>query len=282
MKFGVVSPNTEYGMRPDVIAKAAEDRGYDSIWFPEHTHIPVSRDTPYALGGELPEEYKHFMDPFVSLTAAAMVTKTLKLATGVCLLIQHDPIVVAKATATLDYLSGGRFMFGVGGGWNREEMANHGTKFEDRWKILRERIQAIKAMWVDEKATYHGKFVDFDPIWVYPKPVQDPHPPIYFGAVTKAGIKRVVENYDGWLLVDPQDDSLEQATQEFKRVCEECGRDPKSVSVTVFATSEVNRELVDRYDDAGVERTIVWLPPEGEAATMAVIDAAASLVDEYA
>jgi probable F420-dependent oxidoreductase len=282
MKFGIVSYNTEYGLRPDDAARAAEERGYESIWLPEHTHIPVSRETPFPLGGPLPEEYKHFMDPFVSLTAAAMATKTLKVATGVCLLMEHDPIVVAKQVATLDYLSGGRVMFGIGGGWNKEEMANHGTRFEDRWKVLRERVGALKAIWQNEEASYHGDFVNFDPIWCYPKPVQAPHPPIFLGAVTKAGLKRVVDYCDGWLLVDPQDDSLERATPELRELCAAKGRDPSGISITVFATSVVDEALVERYAAAGVDRTIVWLPLESEKAAMDVMDAAAPLIARYA
>jgi probable F420-dependent oxidoreductase len=282
MHFGVVSYNTEYGIRPDDVAREAEARGYESLWLPEHTHIPASRESPFPLGGDLPEQYKHFMDPFVSLTAAAMATKTLKVATGVCLLIEHDPIVVAKAIATLDYLSNGRVLFGVGAGWNKEEMRNHGTAFENRWKILRERVEAIRLMWTQELASFHGEFVDFDPIWVYPKPVQVPHPPILFGAVTKSGMKRVVENYDGWLLVDPQDDSVERASREFHELCAASGRERSSISITVFATSEVNRELLDRYAAAGVDRTIVWLPPEDPKTALAVMDAAAPYIAEYA
>jgi probable F420-dependent oxidoreductase len=281
MKFGIVSYNTEYGIRPDVAAREAEARGYESIWLPEHTHIPLSRETPFPLGGELPEEYKHFMDLFVSMTAAAMATTTLKVAAGICLLIEHDPIVVAKAVATLDYLSGGRVLFGVGGGWNREEMANHGTPFEQRWKILRERVAALKAIWTEDEASFHGEFVDFDPIWCYPKPVQKPHPPIYLGAVSKAGLKRVVDYCDGWLLVDPNDDSLESATRELDELCAARGRARESISMTVFATRVVDAALVERYAAAGVERTIVWLPPDSADAALGVMDAAAPLIERY-
>ena len=282
MKFGVVSYNTEYSIRPDDAALAAEERGFESIWLPEHTHIPVSRESPYALGGELPEEYKHFMDPFVSLMAAAAATTKIKVATGICLLVEHDPIVVAKAVATLDYLSGGRVLFGVGGGWNREEMANHGTRFEDRWKILRERVAAMKAIWTEEEASYHGEFVDFDPIWCYPKPVQKPHPPVYLGAVSKAGLKRVVDWCDGWLLVDPKDDTLEQAANELETLCAERGRDPATISISAFATQALTPDLVERYAAAGVDRTIVWLTPDSADRAMSVMDAVAPLVERYA
>jgi len=282
MKFGIVSYNTEYGIRPDDAARAAEARGFESIWLPEHTHIPVSRETPFPLGGDLPEQYKHFMDPFVSLTAAAMATRTIKVATGICLLIEHDPIVVAKALATLDYLSGGRVLFGIGGGWNREEMTNHGTAFEHRWKILRERTEAIRAIWTEDEASYHGEFVDFDPIWCWPKPVQRPHPPIYLGAVSKAGLKRVVDYCDGWLLVDPQDDSLERAARELDALCAARGRNPDDISITVFATQAVDEALVERYAAAGVDRVIVWLPPGSTDVAMQVMDAAAPLIPRYA
>jgi len=282
MHLGIVSYNTEYGIRPDDCAREAEARGFESIWYPEHTHIPVARTTPFPLGGELPEQYKHFMNIFVSMTAGAAATKTIKVGAGVCLLIQHDPIVAAKAVATIDYLSGGRVLFGVGGGWNKEEMANHGTAFADRWKVLRERVAAMRAMWTEEEASFHGEFVDFDPIWCYPKPVQKPHPPVYLGAVTKAGLKRVVEWCDGWLLVDPQDGSLERATTELAALCASRGRDPASISVTVFATSALDTALLDRYAAAGVDRVISFLPPESAAAALNAMDAMAPFVAQYA
>jgi probable F420-dependent oxidoreductase len=281
MHLGIVSYNTEYGIRPDDCAREAEARGFESVWYPEHTHIPVARTTPFPLGGELPEQYKHFMNIFVSMTAGAAATKTIKIGAGVCLLIQHDPIVAAKAVATIDYLSGGRVLFGVGGGWNVEEMANHGTAFADRWKVLRERVAAMRAMWTEEEASFHGEFVDFDPIWCYPKPVQKPHPPVFLGAVTKAGLKRVVDWCDGWLLVDPQDGSLERAAAELQALCAARGRDPASISVTVFATSALDTALLDRYAAAGVERVISFLPPESASAALDAMDAAAQFVGQY-
>jgi alkanesulfonate monooxygenase SsuD/methylene tetrahydromethanopterin reductase-like flavin-dependent oxidoreductase (luciferase family) len=153
VKFGIVSYNTEYGLRPDDAAREAQARGFESIWFPEHTNIPVSRDTPFALGGDLPEQYKHFMDIFVSMTAAACAAPDIKIGAGICLLAQHDPIIAAKAVATLDYVSGGRVLFGIGGGWNREELENHGVRFADRWKVLHERIAAMKRIWTEEEAS---------------------------------------------------------------------------------------------------------------------------------
>ena len=176
MKFGAFIFPTDYSIDPAELAREVEARGFESLWFPEHTHIPVSRRTPYPGGAELPEEYSHSLDPFVALGAAAAVTERLKLGTGITLVIERDPITLAKEVATLDHISNGRVLFGVGGGWNREEMANHGTDPSRRWKLLRERIEAMKAIWTQDEAEYHGEFVDFDPIWSWPKPVQRPPP----------------------------------------------------------------------------------------------------------
>ncbi|MGH7289796.1 MAG: LLM class F420-dependent oxidoreductase [Myxococcota bacterium] len=281
MRFGVVSYNTDYGIRPDDCARAAEARGFDSIWFPDHTHIPTSRATPFALGGELPRQYKHFMDPFVSMMAAAAATSQIKLGTGVCLLIERDPIVVAKAIATLDVLSRGRVLVGDGGGWNREEMANHGTRFEDRWRVLRERVAAIKAIWTQDEASYHGEFVNFDPIWCYPKPVQRPHPPIFLGAVSGAGLKRVVDYCDGWLLVDPRDGALQRARVELRKRAEEAGRDPDSIPITVFAL-ELSPQVLDEYAAASVTRVAQLLPPDTHDEAMKAMDESSRFVERYA
>ncbi len=282
MDFGVVSQNTEYGIRPDDCARAAEERGYESVWFPEHTHIPASRDTPYPLGGDLPKQYSHFMDPLVSMMAAAGATSRIRIGSGVCLLIEHDPIVVAKAIATLDQLSGGRILFGVGGGWNREEMANHGTHFEDRWRILRERIAAIKTIWAEDEASYHGQFVNFERIWCYPKPVQRPHPPVLLGAVSGAGLQRVVDYCDGWLLVDPRGGALQRAQEELRVRAEKAGRDPAGIPITVFLALAMTSELLDEYAQAGVARVVQFLPPDTTAEAMQVMDASATLIARYA
>src|SRR5262245_17087051 len=184
MRFGISIFPTDYAIPIAELAQAVEARGFESLWVSEHTHIPVSRQTPYpgypigsraaASDGELPKQYKHTLDPFVALTAAAMATSSLKLATGMCLLIEHDPIDTAKRVSSLDHLSNGRFLFGIGGGWNRKEMANHGTRYETRWKLLRERVEAMKQIWTRDEAEYHGEFVNFDPIWMWPKPRQKP------------------------------------------------------------------------------------------------------------
>ncbi|MFN0122662.1 MAG: TIGR03619 family F420-dependent LLM class oxidoreductase, partial [Blastocatellia bacterium] len=193
MDFGAQIFPTEYTIQPMELARELEARGFESVWFPEHTHIPANRRTPYPLGGDLPKEYWHSYDPFLALTAAAAVTEKLKLATGICLMIERDPITTAKEVATLDRISNGRAIFGIGGGWNAEEMENHGTNFKKRWRLLRERILAMKEIWTKDAAEYHGEYVNFDPIWSYPKPVQKPHPPILMGGGGPTTFDRVVE-----------------------------------------------------------------------------------------
>ncbi|MBI3513842.1 MAG: TIGR03619 family F420-dependent LLM class oxidoreductase, partial [Proteobacteria bacterium] len=178
MEIGAAMFFTDYSMRPDELARALEDRGFDSLWAPEHSHIPLTRASPFPSGGDLPKKYYDVMDPFVTLTAAAMATAKLKLATGICLVVQRDPIQTAKLVASIDQISNGRFLFGVGGGWNADEMADHGTVYKTRFSLMRERLDAMKEIWTKSKAEYHGKFVDFGPMMTWPKPVQKPHPPI--------------------------------------------------------------------------------------------------------
>src|SRR6266542_2814298 len=199
MKYALTMFPTDDAIRPDELARAAEERGFESLFFPEHTHIPCSRKTPYPAGGDLPREYYRTHDPFVALALAAGATKKIKLATGICLVIERDPIVLTKEVASLDYLSNGRAILGIGAGWNVEEMANHGTEFKSRWQVLRERIEAMKAMWQNEQAEYHGRFVSFDPVFSFPKPVQTPHPPVLLGGHGPKALERVVRYCDGWM-----------------------------------------------------------------------------------
>jgi probable F420-dependent oxidoreductase len=199
MELGLAILLTDYSISPAALGASAEERGFESLFLAEHTHIPVSRETPYPGGAELPREYSHTIDPFVGLAAAATATVRLKVGTGVCLVIERDPIVTAKEVATLDNVSGGRFLFGVGAGWNKEEMRNHGTDPKTRWGVMRERIEAMKAIWTQEEAEYHGRYVDFDPIWSWPKPVQEPHPPVLVGGVGDKVLDRVVAYGDEWI-----------------------------------------------------------------------------------
>lgn len=277
MKYGVAIFPTDYAIRPDEVARAAEQRGFDSIFFPEHTHIPTSRRTPYPGGGELPREYSHTIDPFVAMTMAAAATKTLKLATGICLVIERDPIVLAKEVASVDLASNGRVIFGIGGGWNSEEMENHGTAFKSRWKLLRERVEAMKELWTKEQASYHGEFVNFDPVWCWPKPVQKPHPPVLIGTHGPRALQRVVRYCDGWLPNAGRRKDLIPQIAELRRLAEQAGRDPKTISITAFAAPP-DRATIDSYEAVGVERVVFFLPPEGRDKVLPVLDQQAKLI----
>jgi probable F420-dependent oxidoreductase len=277
MKYGVAIFPTDYAMRPDEVARAAEQRGFESIFFPEHTHIPTSRRSPYARGGELPPEYFHTVDLFVSMTAAAVATTRIKLASGICLVIEHDPILLAKEVASVDLISKGRVIFGIGGGWNAEEMENHGTVFKSRWKLLRERIESMKQIWANDNASYQGEMVKFDPIWSWPKPVQKPHPPILLGSHGPRALQRVVRYCDGWLPNAMRGGDLAKEVTELRRVAEQNGRDPKTISVTVFA-APTDRRALDSYQEFGAERAVFFLPPAGADKVLPVLDQQAKLI----
>ncbi|MBM4243185.1 MAG: LLM class F420-dependent oxidoreductase [Deltaproteobacteria bacterium] len=281
MKLGTVIFPTAYSIRPDDFARACEERGFESVWFPEHTHIPASRKTPYPAGGELPKEYSHTYDPFVALMAAAAVTKTIKVATGICLVIERDPIVTAKEVASLDLLSNGRFLFGVGGGWNVEEMENHGMPFRTRWKLLRERIEAMKEIWTKDEAEYHGELVSFDPIWSWPKPQQKPHPPIILGSASKMGIKRVVEYCDGWIPIGLAVRDMPAAIRDLHAQAKAKGRDPQSIEVSLF-WAPTDADELRRYQDMGVARGVLALPPVGKDKALKMLDGMAGLVGKVA
>lgn len=270
MDYGLTLFPTAYSIQPADAAKAAEERGFESIWFPEHTHIPVSRETPWPGGAPLPQEYYDTYDPFIALSMAAAATETIKIATGICLVVERDPIVLAKVVASLDQLSGGRFMLGVGGGWNVEEMRNHGTAFDKRWKVQRERIEAMKAIWTDEKAEYHGEFVDFDPIFSNPKPLQKPHPPIHVGGVAPWNLKRAIRYGNGWM---PIHGLLKlEHIQDLRRLAEDAGRDPASIEVTVYGAPR-KPALLAAYRDAGVHRVVYAVPPAPRDEVLPKMDA---------
>jgi probable F420-dependent oxidoreductase len=264
---------------PDELAQMVEARGFESLFFPEHTHIPVSRETPYPAGGELPPEYSHTYDPFVALTAAAMVTERLRLATGICLVIERDPITTAKEVASLDRLSGGRFLFGVGAGWNVEEMANHGTDASHRFGLMRERIEAMRAIWTQDEASYHGRYVDFDPIWSWPKPAQQPHPPIIVGGNGERVLERVVAYGDEWMPNRIGDErALQARIEKLTELAREAGRPrPK---VTLYA-APAKPEVIERYQGAGVDRYVFWAPPVARPEAEARLDHCASAVEQF-
>ena len=226
MDFGASMFFTDYSIPAVELAQALEARGFEFVWAPEHSHIPIPRRTPFPGGGELPKVYYEAMDPFVLLTAAAAVTKTLKVATGVCLVVQRDPIQTAKLVASIDQVSGGRFLFGIGGGWNAEEMADHGTEFRTRFKLMRERIEAMKEIWTKDKAEYHGEFVDFPTMMAWPKPVQKPHPPIIVGGAFPHAARRAIRYGDGWVPIAgraPYGD-VNEYLPRFRQMLAEAGR----------------------------------------------------------
>jgi probable F420-dependent oxidoreductase len=258
MKFGLQMFPTDYAIPVTELGKAAEDLGFESLFFPEHTHIPASRRTPWPGGAELPKEYSHTLDPFVAMGAVAAVTKTLKIGTGICLVMERDPITLAKEVASVDFLSGGRVLFGIGGGWNEEEMENHGTKPSLRWKILRERVLAMKEIWTKDEAEYHGQFVDFDPIWSWPKPANKPHPPVLVGGDGPRTLERVVEYGDGWMPIGGRGGSehFKERIAELQRMAKEAGRDP--IPVSVFGAAP-QPETVERFEAMGVERILFSL-----------------------
>ena len=280
MNFGAMMFSTDYSIRPDDAAKLLEDRGFESFWVPEHSHIPAERTSPWPGGGELPKEYWHTYDPFVALAAAAGATTNLKLGTGICLVTERDPIMTAKEVASLDSLSNGRFIFGVGGGWNAEEMANHGTRFRSRWRLLRERILAMKEIWTQDEAEYHGEFVNFGKMWAYPKPMQRPHPPILMGGDGPTTFDRIVEFCDGWMPISgrpSQGSSLSEKIAILRRQAAAAGRDPASINVTSFG-SRPDPDVISRMETAGVDRIIFGLPSADRNTVIPIIDECAKLI----
>ena len=279
MDFGAAMFFTDYSMAPGALARALEERGFESVWAPEHSHIPLSRTTPFPGGGDIPKQYYDVMDPFVSLTMAAAATTTLKLATGVCLVIQRDPIQTAKLVASLDQVSGGRFLFGVGGGWNAEEIADHGVEFKSRFKLMRERIEAMKEIWTKTKPEYHGEMVDFPPMMTWPKPVQKPHPPVIVGGAWPHSARRAVRYGDGWVpnASRPQYPDVAEFLPQFRDMAREAGRDPASLPVTIFGAVE-DLDRLKRYRDQGIARLIVSLPAEKEASVLPTLDRWAELI----
>jgi probable F420-dependent oxidoreductase len=274
MKFGLTMFPTDYSITPAELAIAAEERGFESLWYPDHTHIPLSRRSPWPGGSELPKMYYDLMEPFIALATAASVTRRIKLGTGVCLLVQRDPLQTAKDVATLDRLSQGRFLFGVGLGWNAEEMADHGTRFETRGRLLRERIEALKVVWTQKKPEYHGEFVDFDAMMTWPKPLQTPHPPIHLGGGWPHAARRAVRWGDGWMPIHGRDE-IDPAG--FRALAEQAGRDPASLEISVYAAPAEAPDLA-KLRDRGVDRAVFGLPPAPRDEILPLLDARARLI----
>jgi probable F420-dependent oxidoreductase len=271
MRFGVATFITDEGIRPDVLGRALEERGFSSLFIAEHSHIPVSRESPYPGGGELPRKYYRTLDPFVALTAAAVVTSRLLLGTGIALLPQRDVIHTAKQVASLDVVSGGRVAFGVGVGWNREEMRNHGTDPATRGALMDEQLAVLRQMWTAEQAEYHGEHVDFDPIYVWPKPVQKPHPPIYVGGESPAALRRLAAFGDAWL---PRRDTPPAEIRRVREWLAGQGRD--AVPFTVFG-ADADEQLLAGFADAGVDEVTLTLETLPEDATLRSLDALAAV-----
>jgi probable F420-dependent oxidoreductase len=269
MKIGAYMFVTDYSMSVVELARALEERGFESLFVPEHTHIPASRGG--AGGPELPREYSHLLDPFVSLAAAAGATTRLRLGTGICLLTERDPIVTAKAVASADLISNGRFELGIGAGWNAEEMANHGTVFETRFRLMADRAKAMKAIWTNDEASYEGEFTRFERIWSWPKPVQKPHPPILLGGNTKHTLRRVMDFGDGWFPFGQRGFDPQVGMQRLRETAEEARRDVRSVSTTLFG-GEPERAYLDRCRAAGIDRVLLGLPSEAGDAILPLLD----------
>jgi probable F420-dependent oxidoreductase len=257
MKHGLAIFATDESPTPACLGTLAEEAGFESLFFPDHTHIPASRDSPAPRGGQLPLEYRRTLDPFVGLMAAAAATERLMVGTGICLIVQRDPIATAKAVASLDFISGGRFLFGVGAGWNAEEMENHGTDPRRRFSLMADRVKAMKAIWTEDEAEYHGRYTDFRPLYAWPKPITKPHPPVLVGGNGKTVIDRVLDFGDEWL-PEPEDGLLERIAELGERAAA-AGRE---IPVTVYGAMP---EEAPAYEAAGVHRCVYWLPPRGPA-----------------
>jgi probable F420-dependent oxidoreductase len=278
--------NTPDDVPPDVLARELEARGYDSLWIGEHTHIPVARTTPYPAGGELPDAYRTMMDPFLALMVAATATERLLVGTGVALPLQHDLLDLAKTVATLDRLSGGRVLFGVGVGWNEEELADHRPiRWSQRYRALAECVAALRALWCDEESEFHGEFFDFEPVWLLPKPAQQPHPPVLCGTGGRLGTREAVAWADAWMPMDVALGDVAKKLGLFRSAAERAGRDPDSIAITIVAFGDADLAKLALYRDLGVERVIVGANRTGwddPSTTLPCLDRYAAMITALA
>jgi len=280
MQLGITCFLTDRDIAPSDLASAAEERGFTSLFLPEHTHLPVRADTPPALvEGVRIDDYKRSLDPFVALATAVPVTSTLRLGTGIILAAQHDPIVLAKQVATIDHLSGGRFELGIGFGWNREEAADHGVPFGDRRAIAREHVLCLRALWRDDPAEFHGEFVDLDPCWSAPKPVQGADVPILLGGgATEANFAAIAEYGDGWMPVGGS--GLGAAVPELRRAFEAVGRDPERLRVLPFGTVPTDAKL-EHFGRLGIDEVVLRVPGGSKSEVLEVLDSYAGFVERF-
>ncbi len=274
MDFGAAYFATDYSIDVMELARVLEERGFESLFLADHTHIPVSRRSPWPGGPELPRHYWHTLDPFVALAAAAAVTSRIRLGTGICLVVERDPIITAKEVASLDLLSGGRAILGVGAGWNGEEMENHGTDFATRFRLLRERVLAMREVWTSDEAEFHGELVDFDPIWSWPKPVQRPHPPVLVGGSGAGTLRRVVDYGDGWMPI-PGRGSIVERIPELQELAAAAGRPP--IPVTIYGAPP-DPATLDHYRAAGVSRCVFVVPSVAREEALPELDRLAEMV----
>ena len=257
MSVGVSTPLPAYTIDPAFMAKKAEELGFESIWYAEHPAVPVKSDSPFpATGGEIPWTYSHFTDPYIALARASGATSSIKLGTGITLVPERNPLLLAKEIATLDRFSGGRFLFGIGTGWLREETEIFGGDFEHRWTQTREALEVMKELWTKDEAEYHGKYYNFPAVKSYPKPAQQPHPPIIIGGMARNVLRRIVSHADGWLPNRVTPAEVEDSRRRLDAMAAEVGRDPKSITISVYG-QPADGDLVQSYLNAGADRVVV-------------------------
>lgn len=273
MKIGAVMFFTTDSMQPAELGRALEERGFESLWVPEHTHIPSTRKSQFINGGPLPRAYYDIYDPFLALNAVASATTRLKIGTGIALIVQRDPIVTAKMVSTIDQLSKGRFLFGVGNGWNQDEIENHGTEFASRHKLARERIEAMRTIWANDEPSYDGEFVKFGPMSQWPKPIQKPHPPIIVGGAYPHAARRAIRYGNGWIphAMPLERHGIGETVDKFRADAREAGRDPADLPITIFRPAD-NVPQLRFCQEIGIDRVVFSLPAAKEPEILPILD----------